>query len=82
MGDGTLRNPYTREDIEQLIKKNGGTPKGLDLSHAAFVYGIDLRGLSLINGIFDKSEKKLCYTFKKKSEISRGRGLLAEKMQY
>jgi hypothetical protein len=42
MGDGTPQNPYTREDVLQLIEKNGRTAKGLDLSGNWFENGIDL----------------------------------------
>ena len=47
MGDGTKENPYTREDVLRLIKKNGGTAAGLDLSGKYFVDGIDLIGFNL-----------------------------------
>jgi len=47
MGDGTYKNPYTREDVLRLIKENGDTAEGLDLSEKVFEEGIDLRGLDL-----------------------------------
>jgi len=47
MADGTLENPYTRDDVLRLIEENGGTAKGLDLSGKEFEEGIDLRGLDL-----------------------------------
>jgi hypothetical protein len=50
MGDGTKEKPYTREDVLRLIKKNGGTAEGLDLTGKWFEKGIDLRKLNL-NGI-------------------------------
>ena len=50
MGDGTEKNPYTREDVLRLIEENGGTAKGLNLSEKYFEEGIDLRKLNL-NGI-------------------------------
>lgn len=46
MGDGTKENPYTREDVLRLIKENGDTAEGLDLSEMVFEGGIDLRGLN------------------------------------
>lgn len=50
MGTGTEKNPYTRKDVLRLIKKNGGTAAGLDLSGKYFEDDIDLRGLDF-NGI-------------------------------
>jgi hypothetical protein len=47
MGDGTEKKPYTREDVLRLIRKNGGTAAGLDLSGKEFEDGIDLSGLDL-----------------------------------
>ena len=47
MGDGTEQNPYTREDVLNLIKENGETAEGLDLSEKWFEADIDLRGLDL-----------------------------------
>ena len=47
MGDGTLENPFTLEDVRRLIEENGGTAKGLDLSKKVFQQGIDLRGIDL-----------------------------------
>ncbi len=47
MGDGTKKKPYTRKDVLRLIKENGGTAKGLDLSRKVFKDGIKLRGLNL-----------------------------------
>jgi uncharacterized protein YjbI with pentapeptide repeats len=47
MGDGTKENPYTREDMLRLIKENGDTAEGLDLSGKVFEKGIDLKGLRL-----------------------------------
>ncbi len=49
MGDGTVQNPFTREDvqriIEEYVKEHGNTEK-LDLSDKVFEEGIDLRGLN------------------------------------
>jgi uncharacterized protein YjbI with pentapeptide repeats len=47
MGNGTKKNPYTREDVLRLIKENGDTARGLDLSGKVFEGGIDLRKLDL-----------------------------------
>ena len=47
MGDGSIKNPYTREDVLKKIEENGGTTKGLDLSQREFERGIDLHGLNL-----------------------------------
>ncbi len=47
MGDGTKKNPYTREDVLRLIEENGGTAEGLDLSGKTFEEGINLRELKL-----------------------------------
>lgn len=47
MGDGTEKNPYTREDMLRLIEENGGTAEGLDLSDKHFDNAIDLRELNL-----------------------------------
>lgn len=47
MGDGTEKNPYTREDVLRLIEENGGTAEGLDLSGKTFEKGIDLRDFDL-----------------------------------
>ena len=55
MGDGTEQNPYTREDVLKLIKENGGTAKGLDLSDKVFERGIDLRGFNLLGIILKKA---------------------------
>jgi len=46
MGDGTEKNPYTRDDILRLIKENGDTAEGLDLSGKNLA-GIDLSNLNL-----------------------------------
>ncbi len=56
MGDGTIENPYTREDVLRLIEENGGTAEGLNLSRATFVEAIDLSGLDL-HGIILKEAK-------------------------
>jgi len=47
MGDGTKEKPLTRKDVLRLIKENGGTAEGLDLSGKVFAEAIDLRGLDL-----------------------------------
>jgi hypothetical protein len=47
MGDGTKENPFTREDVLRLIKENGGTARGLDLSGKEFELGINLGKLDL-----------------------------------
>ncbi len=54
MGDGTEKNPFIREDVLRLIKKNGGTTVGLDLSGKEFKKGTDLRNMNL-SGIVLKS---------------------------
>ncbi|MFC2007535.1 pentapeptide repeat-containing protein [Chloroflexota bacterium] len=43
MGDGTEQNPYTREDVLELIEANKGKDEKLDLSGKWFGLGIDLR---------------------------------------
>jgi len=55
MGDGTEKNPYTRKDVLKLIKENGGTAKGLDLSGKIFEEGIDLSVLNLERIILKKA---------------------------
>jgi hypothetical protein len=55
MGDGTQKNPYTREDVRKLIEKNGGTAKGLNLSGKVFEEAIDLTGLDLWGIILNKT---------------------------
>ena len=55
MGDRTEQNPYTRKDVLRLIKENGGTAKGLDLSGKVFEEGIDLAGLNLDSIILSKA---------------------------
>ncbi|MFC2022053.1 pentapeptide repeat-containing protein [Chloroflexota bacterium] len=47
MGDGTVQNPFTREDVLRLIEENGGRAEGLDLSEKVFVEQIDLSDLDL-----------------------------------
>ncbi len=47
MGDGTEKNPLTREDVLRLIKENGGTAEGLDLSGKHFQEGINLQEITL-----------------------------------
>jgi hypothetical protein len=54
MGDGTARNPYTRKDVLRLIKKHGGTARGLDLSGKYFEKGANLRKINL-RGVVLKS---------------------------
>jgi uncharacterized protein YjbI with pentapeptide repeats len=49
MGDGTKENPYTREDVLRLIKQNGNTAEGLDLSRKVFEEGINLSGLNRLD---------------------------------
>lgn len=55
MGDGTKKNPYTRTDVLRLIKKNGGTAEGLDLSRKVFKEGINLRKLNLAGIILNNA---------------------------
>lgn len=55
MGDGTKENPYTRKDVLKLIKENGGTAEGLDLSGKVFEEGVDLSGLNLDGIILKKA---------------------------
>jgi hypothetical protein len=47
MGDGTKENPFTREDVLNLIEENGGKAEGLDLSGKVFKDSINLRQLNL-----------------------------------
>ena len=56
MGDGTAENPYTREDVLRLIRKNHGEAKGLDLSEKIFNEEIDLCDLNLKGIILNKAE--------------------------
>ncbi len=42
MGDGTLENPFTREDVIRLIEENGGNANGLHLFEKYFKEGIIL----------------------------------------
>ncbi len=44
MGDGTIENPYTREDVLKLIEENNGKTGGLNLSGKTFESGINLKG--------------------------------------
>lgn len=55
MGDGTTENPYTREDVLRLIKENGGTAQGLDLSGKVFEPKIDLCEFDLRGVILNKA---------------------------
>ena len=48
--------PLTCEDVRRLIKENGGTAKGLDLSEQTFVEAIDLSDLDL-HGIILKDAR-------------------------
>lgn len=48
--------PLTRKDVDERIKKNGGTAKGLDLSGETFEDGIDLSGLNLQRVILKKAK--------------------------
>ncbi len=68
MGDGTKENPLTREDVLRLIKENGGTAKGLDLSEKIFEEGIDLHGLNL-KGIILK--EAILWDIKREAPFSR-----------
>jgi len=65
MGDGTKKNPYTREDVLRLIKENGGKADGLNLSGKVFENGIDLSKLNL-SGIILKEVILLAYIDGKK----------------
>jgi hypothetical protein len=56
MGDGTAKNPYTREDVLRLIEENGGTAEGLDLTGKWFEAYIDLSKLNLTGIIFRKAQ--------------------------
>jgi hypothetical protein len=47
MGDGTRENPFTSEDVIELVAGNGDNAQGLDLSGKYFIGGIDLSGLDL-----------------------------------
>jgi len=53
MGDGTEKNPYTREDVLRRIRNNGGTAEGLDLSGKVFEEGIDFTGIYLAGIILE-----------------------------
>ena len=55
MGDGTEKNPYTREDVRRLIEENGDTAEGLNLSEKVFEEGIDLSELDLSGIILRKA---------------------------
>lgn len=55
MGTGTKADPYTRKDVLRLIKANGGTAKGLDLSGKWFEHSINLKGLNLTGIILNKA---------------------------
>ena len=55
MGEGTKVNPYTREDIIELVKNNENAQENLDLTGAWFETGINLRGLDLAGVIMKKS---------------------------
>ena len=55
MGDGTERNPFTREDIIDAIARNGGSAWDLDLSESNFEKGVDLRDLDLSGIILNKA---------------------------
>jgi hypothetical protein len=55
MGDGTEKNPYTREDVLRLIEENGGKAEGLDLSGKIFEEGVDLRNLNLVGIILKQA---------------------------
>ena len=55
MGDGTKKNPYTREDVLKLIKQNGGKAEGLDLSGKIFKRGINLKRINLDGMILRKT---------------------------
>ena len=46
MGDGTRKNPYTREDVLKRIEENGGKAKGLG-AFEAFV-GVFMMALFLV----------------------------------
>jgi uncharacterized protein YjbI with pentapeptide repeats len=55
MGDGTKENPFTREDVLKLIKENGGTARGLDLSGKVFIDDIDLSSFDLKGVVLNES---------------------------
>jgi hypothetical protein len=55
MGRGTEKSPYTRKDVLRLIKANGNTAEGLDLSGKYFKEGIDLQELGLYGIILNKA---------------------------
>lgn len=62
MGDGTKENPFTREDVLNLVRENGGTAVGLDLSGKVFeehinLFGLDLSGIILKGAVFPASKK-------------------------
>lgn len=63
MGDGTRKNPYTREDVERLIKENGDTAEGLRLSGRFFEDYINLSKLDL-KGIWIIEAKLMRANFK------------------
>jgi hypothetical protein len=54
MGDGTAKNPYTREDVCRLIKEHG-SPGRLNLSGKRFESRIDLRDCNLELIILNKA---------------------------
>lgn len=53
---GEKGKPLTREDVLRLVKENGGTAEGLDLSEQTFVEAIDLSDLDL-HGIILKDAR-------------------------
>ncbi len=55
MGDGTIDNPYTSEDVRDIISRRAGDVFGLDLSGKHFEGAIDLRNLKLIGIILNEA---------------------------
>jgi len=55
MGDG-INTPLTREDVLELIKKNGGKADGLNLSMHKFTDAIDLSGFDLAGVKLDNAK--------------------------
>ncbi len=61
MGDGTREKPYTREDVERRVRRNGRTAKGLDLSGKVFKEETNLRGFYLNEIILNEAVLEKCH---------------------
>ncbi len=56
MGDGTEKNPYTREDVIKKIGEMKNSYDWVDLSGGKFKYKIDLRKVNLHGFILKKAD--------------------------